>query len=141
MEDIGIRSTRIRTLEKRSVTIPNYKIVDAAIENVSGETKHRILTKLSLNYSTSPQKMNEALSILKGIPKVVSQVEEKDLMAVFSEFSEYSLTITFVYFLEKQAHVMEVPSEVNFEILRAFNEAGIDFAFPTQTILMNPANS
>lgn len=136
VEDIGIRSTRIRTLEKRSVTIPNYKIVDAAIENVSGETKHRILTKLSLNYNTSPEKMNEALSILKGIPNVVKGVESKDLLAVFTDFSEYSLVITFIYYLDKQAHVMEVPSQVNFEVLRAFIASGIEFALPTHTILM-----
>jgi len=137
VEDIGIRSTRIRTLEKRSVTIPNYKIVDAAVENVSAEPNHRVLIKLGLNYNTSPQKMEEAIAILNSIAVSNEMVESGDVTAVFSEFANYSLVITFIYYLTKSANVMEVPSQVNFEILRAFSEANIQFAFPTQTILLD----
>jgi len=44
------------------------------------------------------------------------------------------LIITFVYFIRKDADVMETPTQVNFEILRAFNDAGLEFAFPTHTL-------
>lgn len=137
VEDIGIRSTRLRTLEKRVVTIPNYKIVEASVENISNEPMRRVLLKLGLTYNTTPEKMNEALSILKNIPAKVSEIDPTDFVAGFSDFSDSALVITFVYFIKKSSDLMETPSLVNNEILRAFNEAGLQFAFPTRTIYIN----
>jgi len=137
IEDIGIRSTRLRTLEKRLVTIPNYKIVEASVENISNENARRILLKIGLTYNTTPQKMQQAIDILKQIPNAVKEVEHKDLIAVFSDFSAYSLDLKFIYWVRKSGHVEEVPSAVNFEILKQFNAAGLEFAFPTQTILLS----
>jgi len=134
IEDIGIRSTRIRTLEKRLVTIPNFKMVDAPIENITEEPMRRVLMKLGLTYNTTPDKMNEAMAILKDMPNRVNNVSEKELVVAFTDFTDFALVITFVYFIRKKADVMETPSLVNTEILRAFNEAGLQFAYPTQTI-------
>jgi MscS family membrane protein len=139
VEDIGIRSTRLRTLEKRIVTIPNYKIVEASVENISNEPMRRVLMKLSLTYNSSPKKMDEALSILKDMPQRVQNVDSKDLSVAFSDFTEYALVITFVYFIKKKGDVIETPSQVNSEILRAFKQAELQFAFPTQTIYMGNA--
>jgi len=136
VENIGIRSTRLRTLEKRTVIIPNYKIVEASLENISEEPMRRVLMKLGLTYNTTPGKMNEAMSILKEIPNKITNVDSKDVTVAFTDFSDFALVITFIYFIQKQADVMETPSQVNSEILRAFNEAGLQFAFPTQTIYM-----
>jgi MscS family membrane protein len=134
VEDIGIRSTRIRTLEKRLVTIPNFKMVDAPIENITEEPMRRVLMKLGLTYNTTPEKMNEAMSILKDMPNRVNDVAEKDVVVAFTDFTDFSLAITFVYFVKKKADPMETPSKVNTEILRAFNAAGLQFAYPTQTV-------
>lgn len=134
IESIGIRSTRLRTLEKRLVTIPNFKMVDAPVENVSEEPMRRVLIKLSLRYDTTPEKMNEAIDILRDIPQRVKFVDNKDLTVSFDDFGNSSLSITFVYFILRNADVMETQSQVNLEILRAFNEAGLIFAFPTQTV-------
>ena len=136
VEDIGIRSTRIRTLEKRLVTIPNYKMVDAPIENITEEPMRRVLMKLGVTYQTTPEKMNEALAILKDIPNRIKHVDQKDIVASFTDFTDYALVITFVYFIKKQGDVMETPSEVNCEILSAFKKAKINFAYPTQTIFV-----
>jgi len=134
VEDIGIRSTRIRTLEKRLVTIPNYKMVDAPVENITEEPMRRVLMKLGLTYQTTPEKMNEALAILKDIPNRVKHVDQKELVAAFTDFTDFALVITFVYFVKKQGDVMETPSEVNSEILSAFKKAKLQFAYPTQII-------
>jgi len=134
VEEIGIRSTRIRTLEKRVVTIPNFKLVEASVENISEEPLRRVLLKLGLTYNTSPEKMSKAMAILKDMPNRVENVETKDIMVAFTDFTDFSLVITFVYYIRKDADVMETPSQVNSEVLRAFNEAELQFAFPTQTI-------
>jgi MscS family membrane protein len=140
VEEIGIRSTRLRTLEKRMVTIPNFKLVEALVENISEEPMRRVLIKLGLTYNTTPDKMNEAMAILKDMPNRVEDIESKDLVVAFTDFTDYSLVITFVYFIKKPADVMETPSRVNTEILRAFNEAGLQFAFPTQTVYLEKEN-
>ena len=136
IEDIGIRSTRVRTLEKRLVTVPNYKMMDSFIENITEEPMRRIHLKLGLTYNTTPEKMNVAMAILRDMPNRVAHVEAKDLVVAFTDFTDFSLAITFVYFIRKPADVMEVPTQVNSEILRAFNEAGLQFAFPTQTVYL-----
>jgi MscS family membrane protein len=139
IEDIGMRSTRLRTLEKRLVTIPNYKMVDAPVENISEEPMRRVLMKLGLTYNTTPDKMNEAMAILKDMPNRVKDISEKDIVVAFTDFTDFSLVITFVYFMKKNADVMETPSQVNSEILRSFNQANLQFAFPTQTVFIEKA--
>lgn len=136
VEDIGVRSTRLRTLEKRLVTIPNYKIVEASIENITDEPMRRVLMVLGLTYNTTPEKMAEAISILKNMPNVIAEIEPTEVNAFFSDFSPYSMDLKFIYWVKKGEDVVEVPSRINFEILSAFTKAGLSFAFPTQTVLL-----
>jgi MscS family membrane protein len=134
VEDIGIRSTRLRTLEKRMVTIPNYKIVEASVVNISNESMRQVVLKLGLAYNTTPNKMNEALQILKDMPNRIKYVDANEVVAAFTDFNDHALVITFAYFIQKKGDVMETPSQVNSEILRSFNENGIKFGSPTQMI-------
>ncbi|MDL2262491.1 mechanosensitive ion channel family protein [Bacteroidales bacterium OttesenSCG-928-I21] len=135
VEDIGMRSTRIRTLDKRIITIPNYKIVDAPIENISAETGRRVVAKLGVTYNTTPEKMDEAIKILKSIPQTVNSVSSKDLSVNFTDFGDSALIITFIYFVKKSSpDIIGTTSQVNMEILTKFNQSEIKFAFPSQTI-------
>jgi MscS family membrane protein len=135
VHDIGLRSTRILTYENRMVTIPNYKLTDASVVNVSAEPHRRVVTNLGLTYDTTPQKMQEAIALLEGIPQVVADIEH-ETMATFFEFGGSALTIRYVYYIRKKANIHEAMSQVNFEVLHRFNEAGLNFAFPTQTIYL-----
>lgn len=132
--DIGLRSTRIRTYDKRLVTVPNYKIMDTLIINVSSEPARRNVIKLGLTYDTTPEKMQEAITILKNIPDKIPDVRHRDLVVLFTEFGDSALIITFTYYIRKSANIGETNSMVNFEILRAFTQAGLSFAFPSKTI-------
>lgn len=134
VEDIGIRSTRLRTLERKLVVIPNSKISDASIENISAEPMRRILLKLGLTYDTTPEKMNEALEILRSMPKKVKEIDENERFVFFSDFAASNLEITFIYFIKRESDILEAINKVNMEILVSFNAAGLEFAFPTQTI-------
>jgi len=134
VEDIGLRTTRIRTYERRLAFIPNYKLTDSSVVNVSHEPGRRVLIKLGLTYDTDHHRMQEAIDILHKIPEIVADVNAKDFEATFSDFGDSSLMITLIYFIRKHADIRATISQVNFEILRSFNEAGLNFAFPTQTI-------
>lgn len=132
--DIGARSTKIRNYDKRLITFPNYKVVDASIVNISEEPMRRVVMKLGLTYNTTPEKMSEAIEILKNMSSKVEFVSVKDLVANFSEFTDSALVITFIYFIEKKGDIGKTTSNVNMEILTSFNKAGLNFAFPSQTL-------
>jgi MscS family membrane protein len=102
--------------------------------------------EMGLTYDTTPEKMEEALDILRNMPERVEEIHRKDEVAsehakisldVIAEFTAYgdsALIITFIYYIRKSADIFRTRSKVNFEILRAFNHAGISFAFPTVTV-------
>jgi MscS family membrane protein len=133
VQDIGLRSTRILTYEQRIVSVPNYKLMDASVTNISAEPSRRVLIKLGLTYDTAPQKMQEAIAILKKLPDAINEIEG-NTVAVFSEFGDFALIITYIYYIKKNLDIRESTSLVNFKILENFNDAGLNFAFPTQTI-------
>lgn len=141
--DVGVRSTKIMDYDKRIITFPNYKITDSNIINISSEPMRRVVLNLGLTYDTPPEKMKEALQILKDIPQRIDKVSPKasDVVAVFSGYEDSALVIMYIYYIEKQGDVLGVPSNVNLEILSSFNKAGIEFAFPTRTVYIQKDES
>lgn len=134
VEEVGIRSTRVRTFPGRLITIPNKVFAESAIENVSAEPNRRVILMLGLTYDTSHERIKEALGILAEVhAKFASQLEEKHL-ELFDSFGDFSLNVKFVYYIKKGEDIFQTNSAINLEILERFNTAGLDFAFPTQTI-------
>jgi MscS family membrane protein len=139
--DIGLRSTRIRTYDKRLVTIPNYKLMDAVVTNISSEPGRRVVIDIGLTYDTTPEKMRRAITLLKDIPNRITDVQHKDLIVAFTEFADSALVIRFIYFIRKHADIFETRTKVNFEILDSFAQEGLNFAYPSRSIYIekNPA--
>jgi MscS family membrane protein len=134
--DIGLRSVRILTYDKRLVTVPNYKLTDALITNISSEPGRRIVMELTLTYDTTPEEMRKAMNILADMPNRIPEIRSKDLTVAFTDFADSALILRFSYFIRKTADIYNTRTQVNFEILRAFNEANLRFAYPTQTVYL-----
>ncbi|MDR1679185.1 MAG: mechanosensitive ion channel family protein [Prevotellaceae bacterium] len=134
IEDIGMRSTRLRTLDGRLVTIPNYKTIDDNIENISCEPSRRMELDIGLTYDTTPEKMELALSLLKNLPNEMPQQLESQIIAYFANFDDFSLRVTCFYYIRKEADINETQSAVNQLVLKQFDENNLSFAFSTQTI-------
>ena len=134
--DVGARSTKILGYDKRITTVPNYKITDASIVNISSEPMRRVTVKLGLTYDTPPEKMKEALDILRTIPKRIENVstDPSDITANFTDYTDSALVITYYYYITKQGDILKVTSDMNMEILASFNQAKLEFASPTQTL-------
>ena len=141
--DVGVRSTKIMNYDKRIITFPNYKITDTSIVNISSEPMRRVVLNLGLTYDTTSEKMKEALELLKSIPKRVENVSSNpsDIVAVFTEYSDSALVIMYIYFIEKQGDILGVTSNMNMEILAAFNKAGLNLAFQTRTVYIQKDES
>ncbi len=133
VEEVGLRSTRIRTLEGRIVTIPNCTFTDNSVINVTSQPALKVKLNLGLTYDTNEEQMQNAINILEEIVKDQPQIKD-DFAAGFNGFGDFSLNILFIYYVKPEGHWLDTQTLVNKEILRRFNKEGLEFAFPTQTI-------
>ncbi|MCB1324773.1 MAG: mechanosensitive ion channel family protein [Spirochaetales bacterium] len=133
VKEIGLRSTRLQTLEGRLVTIPNSAFASNPIENISSEPSRKVVLTLGLTYDTKPERIQEAIKTLKEIV-AESQTTEDDGLAGFTEFADSSLNILFIYYIRKESDILNTMTEIHLEILKRFNAAGLEFAFPTRTV-------
>lgn len=134
VEEVGIRSTRIRTLEGRIVTIPNCTFTDNSVINVTSQPALKVKLNLGLTYDTNEDDMQKAIDILEDIVKHQDAITD-DYSAGFNGFGDFSLNILFIYYVRPESHWLDTQTLVNKEILKRFNKEKLDFAFPTQTIL------
>lgn len=133
VEEIGVRSTRLKTLAGRIVTIPNATFSDAPVENISVEPSRKIVLNLGMTYDTKPEQMQEAMDMLKAIGENNSNTDEKTIVS-FNGFGDFALNIMFIYYITKGSDIAGTQTEINMEILSQFNAKGLEFAFPTQTL-------
>ena len=134
VEEVGLRSTRLRTLEGRIVTIPNSRFTDNSVTNVTSQPTLKVKLNLGLTYDTDENQMQKAIDILEDIVKEQEAITD-DYAAGFNGFGDFSLNILFIYYVKPDSHWLDTQTLVNKEILRRFNKEGLEFAFPTQTIL------
>ncbi|MCD4794714.1 MAG: mechanosensitive ion channel family protein [Bacteroidales bacterium] len=138
--DIGLRSTKLKTLAGRIVTIPNHKFTDSYIENVTSEPNRKMSVTLGLTYDTTPENIQKGIEILKQIDKE-SKYTKQNCVVYFESFGDFSLNISFTYYIKTEPDYWFLgPNDINMQILKKFNEAGLDFAFPTQTIITENVN-
>ncbi len=133
VQEIGIRSTRLKTLSGRIVTIPNSTFADSPVENITWEPSRKIKIDLGLTYDTSPENMEKAMEILRDINAQNTHTQENSVVA-FNGFGDFAMNIMFIYYISSGEDIAGTQSEINMAILTRFNEAGLEFAFPTQTL-------
>jgi MscS family membrane protein len=139
VETIGLRSTRIRNLDGHLITVPNKTIANATITNISRRPSIRTLMYVSITYNTPPERIQLATDILKEVYN--KHPMTADLIVAFQKFNSYSLDILVVHWWKGVVYkeYLEGMHVLNLEVKRRFDEAGIEFAFPTQTVYVNQA--
>lgn len=139
VEEVGFRSTRIRTLQGHLVTIPNSMIVDTAVENIGMRPFIRRTSNLTITYDSGHAKTGKAVEIIKevlaGVPEINTDAD-KPPRVYFSDFNDWSLNIYMSYWVKPPDYWLyqEVNERVNFEIMKRFEAEQIEFAFPSQTL-------
>ena len=131
--EIGVRSTRLRTLEGRIVTIPNSTFTDVPVENVTVEPSRKVAINLGLTYDTTADQMDQAIAILQSIIENNENTEE-NMYFMFSGFGDFSMNIGGAYYIKSGCSIAGTQTDVNMQILRQFNANKLEFAFPTQTL-------
>ena len=131
--EVGLRTSRMKTLEGRLVTIPNSQFTGNMVENVSEEPSRKVVLNIGLTYDMNAEKMEQAVELLKEIGEKNSYIEDEVLVS-FNAFGDFSLGILFIYYINKESDILETQTAMNLAILKKFGENGLDMAFPTQTI-------
>lgn len=139
VEDVGFRSTRIRTLTGHLVTIPNEKVVNSGLENIGKRPHIRWLTNITITYDTPPDRVEKAVSIIKEIlDNHEGMHPDFPPRVYFNGFNDWSLNIMVIVWYHPANYwdMQEWLQRTCLEILRRFNDEGIDFAFPSRTLYL-----
>ena len=139
VEEVGFRSTKIRTLDGHLVTLPNANVASKAIRNIGARPFVKRVATIGITYDTPPEKVERAVEIIKEILADHEGMRpERPPLVFFSDFGDSSLNILVIYWYHPADYLryLAFSHRVNLEILRRFNEEGIDFAFPSQTVYL-----
>ncbi len=136
VEEVGFRSTRVRTFYNSVVSVPNAKLADAEIDNLGLREYRRIKTTLSLTYSTMPEQMEAFVEGIKAIIRANEHMRKDFYEVHFYDYGAHSLDILVYCFLKVPTWSDEMQQRHNFflEIMRLAKDIGVEFAFPTRTL-------
>lgn len=142
VEEIGFRSTKLRTPVGHLVSIPNSTIVDGSVENVTARPYIRRLLDVTVTYDTPIEKIREGVEIIRRIlaeEEFAGAWDEKlPPRAHFDEFNADSLRIRVLYWHHPADFwaYSDHAQRFNLRLMTEFERAGIEFAFPTQTLFL-----
>ena len=139
IEEIGFRSTRIRTFYNSLVTLPNAHMADSHIDNLGARAYRRVKTHLDMTYDTSPEKME---AFTEGIRQIIldNPISRKENLHVyFTHYGASSLQILVYFFLVTKDWAEELREKQNIfmEIYKLADRLGVEFAYPTQSLYLN----
>ena len=134
VEQIGFRSTRVRNQDGYLVTIPNKAVGNATITNIALRANIRTLMNIGITYDTPTEKLKRALQILEEIYR--SHPMTLDVWISFNKFADSALNIQVIHWWKStdQKVYLAGMQQLNLRIKERFDQEGIDFAFPTQTL-------
>lgn len=136
VEELGFRSTRIRTWHKSLVTLPNKALSAANIENWSKMNKRRVKQTLQITYDTPAAKVKNFVDGVEKILRDDKDVNQEFMLVKFTEFKESSLEILVYYFTTTTAWVehLSIKERNNCAFLKLAENMGVSFAFPTRSL-------
>lgn len=138
VEEVGFRSSRIRTFRNSVMYVPNGKIADAVVDNHGLRQYRRFNTNFSLTYDTPPSLIEEFVQGLREIVLVHPKTRKDYFNIYFNNLSAYSQDVMFYIFFEVPTWPDELQArhEILLQVVKLANALGIRFAFPTQTLHM-----
>jgi len=141
VEQVGIKTTRLRALGGEVLVFSNTDLTGSRVHNYKKMQRRRIVFGLDVTYQTSAEK-------LRSVPALVKAAIDRCDKATFDRghfatFGDSSLNFEFVYYVESADYndYMDVQQAINLEVFADFEREGIEFAYPTQTLLLARASS
>jgi len=137
VENIGLKTTRIRSLSGEQIVFSNSDLLNSRVRNYKRMFERRVVFGFGVVYDTPPETLSEIGAWVKEI--IESLDKTRFDRAHFSAFGDFSLNFEVVYYvLDSDYNIyMDLQQSINIALFRRFQAAGVEFAFPTQTILMS----
>ena len=138
VEDISLRSTRIRTLTNTLVHIPNAKIAYSELENLSSRTKIRFWPTLRLRYDTSPAQLRATVDGIRRMLEQHELVYDEPIRVLLTDFGDDAILVKLHAFMKTRSfpESLEITQDLNFRIINIMHENGVQFALPGTSIYM-----
>jgi len=141
VKKIGLRTTRIKSLGGEQIIFSNGDIVKSRIRNYARMEERRVVFSFGIEYNIPAEKVEKAAEIAK---EIIKETPDTRLDRVhFKDYGNFSLNFEAVYYVLKPDYTlyMDCQHAINLQLYRRFEQEGIPFAFPTQTIhLKNPSS-
>jgi len=138
IEEIGLRTTRIRTLANTLIAIPNAKLANEAIDNISARQKILYRPILRLKYDTTPEQIRRILDDICELLSSEDQVLQDNYRARFKEIADDALLVEVYAYLRTTdwAEYLGYAQELNLRILEIVAAAGTSLALPASTLYL-----
>ena len=137
VEDIGMRTTKIRSFEKSLITVPNQIVSNSPIENFSRRGVRRIKMRIGLTYSTTGEQMDTIVQEIRSMLHNHEKISQKETLLVnFESFGDSALNI-FIYTFTNTANwerYLNIREDIHLKIMKIVEDNGSAFAFPSQSI-------
>ncbi|OHX66849.1 mechanosensitive ion channel family protein [Flammeovirga pacifica] len=139
VEEIGFRTTKIRTFDNSLVILPNNIAADNDINNMGKRQFRRFKSMLTIEYGTPPDKIRAFIDGIKSCIDQHSTTRKEGYQVRLFQFSSSSIDVYLNVFFETDDYDIELKSreEMMFSIMEVAQKVGVNFAFPTQTIHLN----
>jgi len=137
VQHIGIKTTRIKSIDGEEIIIPNKKLTSAQVRNFKKMEERRVVVSFGVVYQTKTSQLRKIPRLIKTIIKNIKDAKIDRIN--FKAFGPSSLDFELVYFVEtnKYKKYMGINEKVLLKIKEEFEKQGIEFAYPTQTVYLN----
>jgi small-conductance mechanosensitive channel len=137
VDHIGIKTTRLISISGEQLAFSNSDLTKSRIHNFKRMDRRRVVFTIGVVYSTTHEKLKKIPTVIKDI--ISSQELTTFDRAHLAKFGSYSLDFEIVYFIESPDYVpyMDTQESINLKIIKAFEEEKIEFAYPTQTVVLS----
>jgi len=138
VEEIGLRSTKVRTFPKTVISIPNHVLANEMINNYSRMPKRRVKQVVGVTYETTPETMNRIVAAFRDMLSNDPDINQEFILVNWTDFGSSSLDILVYYFTTttKWLEYMEIRQRINTRLAEIVREHGSSVAFPTRTLYL-----
>ena len=136
IEGISFRTTKIRTFDQASITVPNSKLANEPVTNFSRRNKRRVNFNLAISYGTSREKLEICVKKIRNMIESHPQINKEDFYIRFDKFNVSSLNIFIYFFIDTSqlSEYLKTKENINFNIMDILQQEGVSMALSSTSI-------
>ncbi|MEE8547156.1 MAG: mechanosensitive ion channel domain-containing protein, partial [bacterium] len=136
VQHVGIKTTRVTSLSGEQIVFSNTDLLSSRVRNYRRMKERRVVFGLGVTYQTTSEKVEAIPGIIREIVEALEMTRFD--RTHFKRFGDSSLDFEVVYYVKDRDYAlyMDIQQQINLEIMKQFETAGIEFAYPTQTLFV-----